>query len=166
MIVVPDGVLSTLPFEALGPRGPGGAPAFAGTRYTFSYIPSATVLTFERTAKRARGATGSRPLLALGDPLYEDLERLPAPASLERRSLATRSAREQIRKRGLPVFDPLPATRAEVTRIAATLGVPRDSPDIRLGRAANERDLKALDLGAYRYLHFATHGVLAATCRT
>ena len=39
--------------------------------------------------------------------------------------------------------------------------MPLDSPDIRLGRAANERDVKALDLGAYRYLHFATHGVLA-----
>ena len=39
--------------------------------------------------------------------------------------------------------------------------MPPDSPDIRLGRAANEKDLKALDLGAYRFLHFATHGVLA-----
>ena len=161
VIVVPDGVLSTLPFEALGPRPASGPPAFAGARYTFTYIPSATVLTFERTARRARGTTGSRPLLALGDPIYEDLERLPAAASLERRTLATRSAREQIKKRGLVVFDPLPATRAEVTRIAATLGVPPDSPDVRLGRAANERDLKALDLSVYRYLHFATHGVLA-----
>jgi CHAT domain-containing protein len=161
VIVVPDGVLSTLPFEALGPRGPRGAPAFAGTRYTFSYIPSATVLTFERTARRARGGAASRPLLAVGDPVYEDLERLPPPASPERRSLATRAAREQIKKRGLPLFNPLPATRAEVNRIAATLGVPPDSPDIRLGRAADERDIKALDLGVYRYLHFATHGVLA-----
>ena len=59
------------------------------------------------------------------------------------------------------MFAPLPATRAEVNRIAATLGVPPDSPDIRLGRAADERDIKALDLGVYRYLHFATHGVLA-----
>jgi CHAT domain-containing protein len=161
VIVVPDGVLSTLPFEALGPRGAGGAPAFAGARYTFAYMPSATVLTFERTARRPRGAAASRPLLGVGDPVYEDLERLPPPASPGRRALATRAAREQIRKRGLVVFDPLPATRAEVTRIAATLGVPHDSPDIRLGRAANEKDLKALDLAAYRYLHFATHGVLA-----
>jgi CHAT domain-containing protein/tetratricopeptide (TPR) repeat protein len=161
VIVVPDGVLSTLPFEALGPRGPGHAPAFAGARYTFAYVPSATVLTFERTARRSRGAAASRPLLAVGDPVYEDLERLSPPASLDRRTLATRSAREQIRKRGLVVFAPLPATRTEVIRIAATLGVPQDSPDIRLGRAANEKDVKALDLGAYRYLHFATHGVLA-----
>ena len=47
------------------------------------------------------------------------------------------------------------------TADAATLGVPPDSPDLRLGRAANERDIKALDLGAYRYVHFATHGILA-----
>ncbi len=161
IVVVPDGVLGTLPFEALGVRGPDGTPAFAGARYPFAYIASATVLTFERTAKRIRGVAAPRPLLALGDPAYEDLDRAPAPASLERRALVTRSAREEIRKRGLLVFSPLPASRAEVTRIAATLGVPRDSPDIRLGRAANERDLKALDLGAYRYLHFATHGVLA-----
>ena len=162
VIVVPDGVLSTVPFEALGPRGAaGGAPAFAGGRYTFAYVPSATVLTFERTAKRNRGATGSRPLLAIGDPVYEDLERQAASASPERRALATRSAREAIKKRGPVVFAPLPATRTEVNRIATTLGVPPDSPDIRLGRSANEKDLKALDLGAYRFLHFATHGVLA-----
>ena len=159
VVVVPDGVLSTLPFEALGPAGAGG-PAFAGARHTFSYMPSATVLTFERTARRRQG-TPARPLLAVGDPVYEDLERAPAPTSLERRALATRSAREAIRKRGLPVFAPLPATRVEVTRVAATLGLPPDSPDVRLGRAANEKDIKALDLGAYRYLHFATHGVLA-----
>jgi len=161
VILVPDGVLSTLPFEALGPRGAGGATAFAGARHTFAYVPSATVLTFERTAKRSRGATGSRPLLAVGDPVYEDLERQSGPAASERRALATRSARELIKKRGPLMFAPLPATRAEVNRIAATLGVPPDSPDIRLGRAANEKDRKALDLGAYRFLHFATHGVLA-----
>jgi CHAT domain-containing protein len=161
VIVVPDGVLSTLPFEALGPRGTGGIPMFAGGRHTFAYMPSATVLTFERTARRTGGAAASRPLLAVGDPLYEDLERQPPPMPLERRALTTRAAREAIRKRGLPMFVPLPATRLEVTRIAATLGVPIDSPDIRLGRAASEKDVKALDLGAYRYLHFATHGVLA-----
>jgi len=161
VILVPDGVLSTLPFEALGPRAAGGAPAFAGAQYTFAYTPSATVLTFERTAKRSRGATGSHPLLAVGDPVYEDLERQAAPVAAERRALATRSAREMIKKRGPIVFTPLPATRAEVNRIATTLGVPLDSPDIRLGRAANEKDLKALDLSAYRFLHFATHGVLA-----
>jgi CHAT domain-containing protein len=132
---------------------------FAGARYTFSYTPSATVLTFERTLRSPRGAVAPRPLLALGDPVYEDLERLPAPA--ERRALATRSLREQIGKRGPSMFAPLPATRAEVNRIAATLGVPRDSPDVRLGRAADEHDLKALDLSVYRFVHFATHGVLA-----
>ena len=161
VMVVPDGVLSTLPFEALGPASAGAAPAFAGARYTFAYMPSATVLTFERTAKRVRGGAAVRPLLAVGDPVYEDLERTPAAAQPARRALATRSAREAIRQRGLPLFDPLPATRVEITRIAATLGVPPDSPDVRLGRAANERDIKALDLGAYRYVHFATHGVLA-----
>jgi CHAT domain-containing protein len=161
VMVVPDGVLSTLPFEALGPTRAGSEPAFAGARYTFAYMPSATVLTFERTAKRVRGAATTRPLLAVGDPVYESVERAPAVAQPTRQALATRAAREAIRQRGLPLFDPLPATRVEVTRIATTLGVPPDSPDIRLGRAANERDIKALDLGAYRYVHFATHGILA-----
>src|SRR6185295_6819110 len=43
VLLVPDGVLSTLPFEALGPRA-AGATAFAGARHTFAYVPSATVL--------------------------------------------------------------------------------------------------------------------------
>jgi CHAT domain-containing protein len=41
------------------------------------------------------------------------------------------------------------------------LGVSVQSPDIRLGNNANEYDVKTLDLTVYRYLHFATHGVLA-----
>ena len=45
--------------------------------------------------------------------------------------------------------------------MADALGVPGDSRDIRVGAAAVEHELKALDLTAYRYLHFATHGVLA-----
>jgi CHAT domain-containing protein len=159
VVIVPDGALATLPFEALGPPGPGGATAFASARYTFAYTPSATVLTFERSVRRERGAAAPRPLLALGDPVYEDLERLPAPS--ERRAIATRSLREQMTKRGPSVFAPLPATRVEVNRIAATLGVPPGPPDIRLGRAADEHDLKGLDLGVYRFVHFATHGVLA-----
>ena len=162
MIVVPDGVLSTLPFEALGPRAAERRAGVRGARYTFVYMPSATVLTFERTAKRSRGATGSRPLLAVGDPVYEDLERQAgagrAGAARPGHPLGARGDQE---------------ARAVVFDAAA--GHPRRGQSHRhhAGRAARTRPTSAWAApptrrtsrpstsSAYRFLHFATHGVLA-----
>jgi CHAT domain-containing protein len=63
--------------------------------------------------------------------------------------------------RHIAVFSRLPGTRREAVAVARELGIPADSGDIRLGLAAGEHEVKTLDLTAYRYLHFATHGVLA-----
>ena len=139
----------------------GGATAFAGARHTFAYVPSAT-----RADVRAHGqAQPGRDRIAPAPRGRRSGLRGPRAPVRAGRLRAARAGHplgaRADQKRGPLMFAPLPATRAEVNRIAATLGVPPDSPDIRLGRAANEKDLKALDLGAYRFLHFATHGVLA-----
>lgn len=162
IIVIPDSELGTIPFEVLGI----GNVDFAGRRYTFSYAPSATVLAHQRRPQS--GGTPPHPqgrLLAVGDPVYHEADARtrkaagPADTSwIAARGIALRDFSE---KRGLGIFSRLRWTSREVGDVASALGVPAELPDVRLGVDASEHDIKALELTGYRYLHFATHGVLA-----
>ena len=69
MIIVPDGILGLLPFEALVIKeGTGLADSlFVGDRYTLSYYQSATVLALQRRLKEPRAG---RALFALGHPVF------------------------------------------------------------------------------------------------
>jgi CHAT domain-containing protein len=95
-------------------------------------------------------------LLAFGDPDYGNPRGETSPDRGR-----TRSAFEQAGYR----FPPLPGTRVEVTSIGRIFGLPANSPDLKLGPAATKSVLKHLDkteqLKHYRYIHFATHGILA-----
>ena len=88
LIVIPDGTLTSMPFEALVRRATGGRPEYLCERVAISYAPSASALAALRASppRPRRGRT----LLAFGDPDYG----------------------------GLAALTPLPATRDEVTAIA------------------------------------------------
>lgn len=166
IVVIPDGPLGTIPFEVLTVRGPDGAFESVGQRYIFSYSPSATVLTFQRKIPSAgKSPVPKQRLLGVGDPVYNEADmraRKSSPSNESPFALARATAlRDHSRSRGLGVFSRLPGTEREIKQVASALGVSPQSPDIRLGTEANEYDLKTLDISIYRYLHFATHGVLA-----
>lgn len=140
LVIVPDGALSYLPFEALA----GGAESrYLVERYTVSYAPSATALAAIREA--AGGAhAGAKGLIAFGDPAYAGSR--PAAAAPDSRAV------------GASAFNRLPYTRAEVNAIASLF----DAAERRtfLGAEAREERVKSEDLGAYRYVHFAAHGMI------
>lgn len=163
VIVVPDGALGTIPLDVLAPARPDGSVRFAGEDYTFAYAPSATVFTHQRNQHIPPGRGGRA--LIVADPLYESAGRPGdvATASADARLAAARGGalRTYASMRHIAVFSRLPGTRREAVAVARELGIPADSGDIRLGLAAGEHEVKTLDLTAYRYLHFATHGVLA-----
>jgi CHAT domain-containing protein len=166
IIVIPDSELGTIPFEVLTKRGPEGTVEFAGRWYTFSYAPSATVLAHQRRYRSADPPPAShRRLLAAGDPVFDEADprvRRPAgPGEISFTAAREVALRSYSEKRGLGIFSRLRWTGQEVKQVASALGVPTESPDVRLGVDANEHDVKNLDLLSYRYLHFATHGVLA-----
>ncbi|HLK67247.1 MAG TPA: CHAT domain-containing tetratricopeptide repeat protein [Bryobacteraceae bacterium] len=73
LIVIPDGVLYYVPFEALSPPG---RSAFLLERFPVSYAPSATSLTAVDAP-----SSPSKQLLAFGDPLYT--QRVPLPNTRE-----------------------------------------------------------------------------------
>jgi CHAT domain-containing protein len=115
---------------------------------TVSYAPSGTMFAWLQEHRRAAGAEPPR-LLALGDPAFRAAQGEGAPAPKGDR-------RE--------VFVPLPGTRQELQGIARLFVKPR----LLTGSDASEQELEQLaasdDLRAFRYLHFATHGVLDNRC--
>jgi CHAT domain-containing protein len=153
LILVPDEALLLLPFEALA-RGSGGAAEYLAAMHPVRYYPSAGTFLVSRSDPSPRGPW-SHPLLALADPRYGD-ESGHAPVR--------GTTLEQWIARGYG-FAPLPATRREVTEVSRLLQVAPRPPHVLLREYAVKQQLLRREAGhelaRYRFIHFATHGVLA-----
>lgn len=134
LVIVPDGVLYQLPFDALPQEN--GDPLI--TRYAVSQAPSAAIA---MALWRHHAPARETRVLAFGDPVF-------APASGDN---VYRSAYDETG--GLPR---LPLSAAEA-RMAAGFG--RQSV-LRLGAEANESFMKQTDLSSFRIIHFATHATV------
>jgi CHAT domain-containing protein len=148
LVVVGDGILQYLPFAAL-PR-PGGDEGPADPlveEHEIVQLPSASVLATLRRRDR-RPATGgvavvADPVFGAGDPRVAPERGVDADAD----PLA-------------PSFPRLPGTGREAEAILE-LAPPGDHLAL-LGFDATRARLEAADLGRYRILHFATHGLAHA----
>jgi CHAT domain-containing protein len=178
VIIVPDGILGLLPFEALVLKPGTGLPdsVFLGDRYSLTYYQSAAVMALKRTLPAPRAG---RPLFALGNPVFsvKDPRAAPAPSGGPAPATAVRGAKEspfralaasqewgkttRSGKIGQElVYPALPETEDEVLTIARLFGVDPNPPDVLLDLKANETSLRQSPLQDYRYLHFATHADL------
>ncbi|HEY1376872.1 MAG TPA: CHAT domain-containing tetratricopeptide repeat protein, partial [Gemmataceae bacterium] len=137
LIVLPSANMADVPLDAL----PGVA-----DRFTVSHAPSGTMFAWLREHRLGRVPQPS--LLALGDPAFPPLPRDDGPAA---KPAGRREA-----------FAPLPGTGTELSAVARIF----HSKRLLTGSDASEKeldDLAAADrLREYRFLHFATHGVLDA----
>jgi CHAT domain-containing protein len=178
VIIVPDGILGLLPFEALVLKAGTNLrdSVFVGDRYTLSYYQSAAVLALKRRLEAHRA---ERPLFALGNPVFSAQDARYAakphegqpPAAEVRgakpaafRALASneewgKTTRDAKTGKEL-VYPPLPETEDEVLAIARLFAVEPKPPDVLLDLKANETGLRQSPLQDYRYLHFATHADL------
>jgi tetratricopeptide (TPR) repeat protein len=178
VIIVPDGILGLLPFEALALKQGTGLKdtVFVGDRYTLSYYQSAAVMALKRTLKAPRAG---RPLFALGNPVFsrQDARLAPegqkggpestpvrgaSPAAF--RALAASQEWGKTTRTGKTgeelVYPALPETEDEVLAIARLFAIEPSPPDVLLDLKANETILRQSPLPEYRYLHFATHADL------
>ena len=82
VIIVPDGILGLLPFEALVLKPGTGLKdsVFLGDRYTLTYYQSAAVMALKRTLQVHRAG---RPLFALGNPVFSAQDPRVAPVPPE-----------------------------------------------------------------------------------
>ena len=165
--IIPDGVLATLPFEALvmggkahwvqGPKGyrPEGL-KFLGDAYPISYYQSITALHLARTLGQT--IKPSSKMLVLADPVFEaDDSRLKAEARAKEREtirslpLKLMSATKEI---GL-VFKRLPLTEELADTLKKTYA---NQTTALTGLKAEKEALFRNPLNDYGYIVFATHG--------
>jgi CHAT domain-containing protein len=147
LIVVPDGILNLLPFDAL--RDSTGA--FLLETRTISYAPASTVLTVLRNTKRAQNARHS--FLGVGDVSYQNQghvsSKIDKPSTIKLRVL--RGFSDAL---GTPLYD-LPQTREEVVRVSNIVG--KDGV-VLLGSNATETAFKSEPLTDFKIVHIAAHG--------
>lgn len=158
LLIVSDGALHYVPFAALpSPRNPS-RPLIAD--YEIISIPSASTLALLRRSPRRSPAT--KTLAVFADPVFQRKdERVhstlhpAAPESIVEADVV-RSAQESGLASG--TLPRLPFTRREANALLALV-----SPDRRkaaLDFQASRKTALSRDLGNYRIVHFATHGLL------
>jgi CHAT domain-containing protein/Tfp pilus assembly protein PilF len=160
LVIVPDGLLAYLPFETLSvAASPQSGPLLES--FAVTYAPSASAWAAIRTQSKTL-APPPKLLLAFGDPVYTrgaDGGEPKAKSATTRSILpdAIPSVLSFDAERGFD-FTSLPYTRAEVTGIGAIY--PPKQSQVYLGAEAREETVKTEKLDQYRYLHFATHGMI------
>jgi CHAT domain-containing protein len=138
VLIVPDGALWELPFQALQ----SGQNRFLLEDFAVSYVPSATVLQEMVRLRRDRTdkAQGPVSLLAFGNPAL-------GKQTIERVKMTLRDEN----------LEPLPETEKEVKYLAQLYGVARSK--VYIGAEAGEDRMKA-EAPRFTILHLATHGIL------
>jgi len=171
IVFVPDDVLSVLPLELLSPEASKGY--FPLLSIPTMYYPSAAVLQLARTARHVE--SWQEAFLGIGDPITspEDERYVFAGALSAKRGAPSESAVNpaeselgaidlaKMTSRGLPT-ERLPGTAAEVRGIATLFQNQGQTVEVRLGSDATKDRLTDTDLTRFRFLHFATHGILPA----
>lgn len=148
LIVVPDGILSYIPFAALKI---GEVPLIRDHR--ISYLSSASIL--REFAAAARTEPRSQNLLAVfADPVFSDQD-----SRVTKRSTTAGSTVPPLTRQGKSSrFSRLPGTRREANTILAL--VPAAVQKKALDFDANIAEVKGREISRYRFIHIATHGVL------
>jgi CHAT domain-containing protein len=138
LVIVPDGVLWELPFQALvsAPK------RFLIQDYAISYAPSLTVLKEMQalSAKRRKGNRQANTLLALGNP-----------------AIGTQTVKQVSAVFMDEKLLPLPEAERQVQVLKRIYG--SENSKVYIGAEASEERLKQ-EAGKYQILHLATHGIL------
>jgi CHAT domain-containing protein len=153
LIVVPDGDLSAIAFAALPTPGTDRFVPLV-ERHEIVVAPSASVwAALDERARKTRPGVGGAAVFA--DPIYAVSDtRLGAGLTASPRAVSTvRSPAGSLER--------LPASADEAEAIVRLAPPARSS--LWRGGEASRAHLLAADLGSYRILHFATHGLAVAT---
>ncbi|HEX6718252.1 MAG TPA: CHAT domain-containing protein [Pyrinomonadaceae bacterium] len=165
LLIVPDGALEYVPFEAL-PFPQDNAISNQTDESTTPLVvqqevvklPSAAVL----TAVRREETRASRTIVILADPVFStDDERMPAPV---------RTASRQNARYNPPTQNNLLRDSVYIGRLAATQRegeeimrlLPKTEAKLVSGFDANHTFVSSPELSQYRVIHLATHGIINA----
>ena len=179
ILVVADGALNYVPFEALVTQS--GGSDYASLPYLvktneIAYAPSSSVIGVIRKLAAARPA--NKNILLIADPVFNsDDPRAKGvtnagTANADTRGLGLSSALSDVAgtppatNTGAPVqglmLARLQGTRTEAEQIAKLMQTGGGKADLLLDLNANEETVETRDLKNYRIVHIATHGFLNA----
>jgi CHAT domain-containing protein/predicted negative regulator of RcsB-dependent stress response len=180
LLVVADGAMNYVPFEVLMKSSESGD--FSSLGYLIKsneivYAPSASVVA---AIRQQRGKSAGRAMLIVADPVFNsnDARARNITASTtanasEVRGLGIQSALTDVagqgavssaqstKMEGLPLAR-LTGTRTEAEQIAKLVKSKGGQADVWLDLDASEDNLDSRDVGKYRLVHIATHGLLNA----
>lgn len=175
ILIVADGVLQYIPFEALPapPDAPtesaaqGDVPLPLVLKHEVAYLPSVSVLAALRR-ETGRAAQPPMTVAVMADPVFEkDDPRVQsrgsegteaAGAIAGGESLASAFMRMALRDVGGSGITRLPYTRQEADEIMAV--TPAGKGMLALGFSANRDTATSRRLGQFQIIHFATHGII------
>lgn len=146
LIVIPDGMLTGIPFSLLSKSQNRYVPLIL--EHEIVLTPSLSYFMKQRNHKYQKP---SDRLLALADPVFDSIQ-TPKAYKDETVSFYTRAVD------AFGLFKPLPETRQEVANIASMFK-PGETLTL-FGADATKSNLLSQPLEDFRYVHFATHGIL------
>ena len=164
LVVVADGALQLIPFEAL-PAGAGATEPPLAMGHEVVYLPSASTLPLSRAARGGRSAKG---VVVFADPVFSsDDERVPASARNKAEPTAPQSIQVGALHKALRDFDSN-GVGLSLERLRYTLSesneimsfVPRGAGMQAVGFGANREAATSPAIAGYRVVHFATHALL------
>lgn len=158
LVIVADAALHYVPFAALPAPDSGRQPLLEHAEVV--YVPSATTLALERQ-RLDRRAPAPRWAAILADPVFAASDpRLHAKATAARKATGGEVLQGREAAAVLPAFERLPSSRREAEEIA---GLAPAKPVWKLfDLDASREAVLSGKLGAYRFVHFATHGIASA----
>lgn len=181
VLVVADGALNYIPFEALVAGSAGAPPAtsdFASLNYLIKsneivYAPSASVIAAIRQQQSAATNVRDGSILVIADPIFSsDDARIKALRAAHIPTGETRGlglalesavadvAGTQASPASTLRLARLPGTRAEAEAIAASARTGGAKADVWMDLGASEEKIHAANVSNYRIVHIATHGLL------
>ncbi|MBN2135111.1 MAG: CHAT domain-containing protein, partial [Acidobacteria bacterium] len=140
LIVIPDEILFYLPFDVLKDN----KGKYMVESYNITYTPSATSMKLISKQELKRDLS----LLAVANPAHEFLP------EKEKTSEKTDTRDFDFNL----VNQPLPNAEKEVSGISSFFD--KNKKMTLVGKEAKEETIKSIDLKKFRFLHFATHGIL------
>jgi CHAT domain-containing protein len=177
LLIVADGALNYVPFEALVTSAP--SADYSSLPYLIKtneiiYAPSASVVGAIRQQESNRSG---RAILIVADPVFNSKDtrahNAVSSSNAETRGLGIQSAladvagqdsattAESTKMEGLPLAR-LAGTRAEAEQIVKLARASGAQADVWLDLDASEDNVDMRDISKYRILHVATHGLLNA----
>src|SRR5262249_52097045 len=166
LLIVPDGALHYVPFEALpepGRTGPDPVPLIVGHEIT--YLPSASVLpelrrvTWGRRRQVRTVAVFAHPVLVEKDPRFDHASHREGQGATRQSEAVDIAQHEVLRSIGETggSLERLPFARREAEAI---LRLPNKDGFAALDFKANRTIATSPELGRYRVVHFATHALI------